>query len=489
MTESALLAVAGGGLGALIAEGLLRGLVAFAPPQLPRLDDVRAHSTLLYVAIAVTSISVFLFGVLPALASGGASSATTLRQDARSGQSTKRAQGIRKWLVASQMAIALVMLSGAGLVARSLLTLQRVHLGFRSEHLSILSLAFDWQRYDSTHTLLDFGERVERRLRAVPGIIGVTPVLAPPFQGPNINIAAFQAEGHAPGINNPVIPWEATSYQYFSTVGTPILQGRSFMESDDARGTLVAVVSESVAHRFWPAQNPIGQRIRFDPDAFPGAATSFYAWRTVVGVVADTRFRELRRTSPTVYLPWQQWGAWPGTFVAVRSAGSIGGLASAVRSALRDVDPTMALWKVRTMDELLGGPLGEPRLTAVLLTAFGGVALLLAAVGLYGAMSSVVREQTREIGIRMALGATGRSIRRAVLRQALVVAGWGAGVGLIAALAAMRLLRSLLFGVAPSDPLTLGVVTLGLLVVAAAAAYLPGRRATQVEPVRALQAE
>ena len=270
--------------------------------------------------------------------------------------------------------------------------------------------------------------------------------------------------------------------------------GAEYLPGNDREDApLVVVVSQSVAHRFWPGQDPIGKRIRASLSVLSPATANlrdepYFAWRTVVGLVSDTRFRTLREASPMVYFPWQQNDVWQGS-IAVRSTGDPVRLGAAVRSTVKEFDPTIAVYGSRSMDELLAGPLAEPRLTALLLTAFGAVALVLAAVGLFGAMSSAVREQTREIGIRVALGATPALIRGSVLRRAFALIGAGIAAGLVVALATTWLLQSLLFQVSPADPMTLLIVCVVLLGVAGVAAYLPARRATRIDPIVALRAE
>jgi predicted permease len=267
---------------------------------------------------------------------------------------------------------------------------------------------------------------------------------------------------------------------YFRTIGIPLLRGRGFLDSDRAEGPLVAVVSEAVARRVWPNENPVGKRIRYW-----GADSA--TWRTVVGVAGDIRYRSLREPNPSVYIPWRQ-GYWQGGF-AIRTTGSLGAVLPALRREIRAVDPQLSLWHARTMDDLLAGPLAQPRLSAMLLSGFGLAALLLAAVGLYGVMASAVREQTRELGIRMALGATAGRVRRDVLGRALGVTVVGAVIGVAGALASSRLFTALLFEVSPTDPLTLAGVCALLVGVGGAAAYLPARRATKVDPARALRAD
>jgi putative ABC transport system permease protein len=495
VTESAILAVAGGTLGVTCAAAMLRAFVALAPPKMPHLDDVRLHGSLLGAAIGITSVAVLFFGVVPALVAARGSTESPLRRDARSGMETRRRRLTRQWLVASQVALALVMLSGAGLLARSLLGLEQLRLGYQTAHLSILSLALDWTKYDSTGKIGPLIEQLEQRVRTVPGVAAVTPILMPPFLGTNVWHPPFEAEGQTADASGsyPDFPVEIAGVQYFRTFDIPVVRGRGFTENDRENAPLVVVVSQSVARRFWPGQDPVGKRIKISPSMLsPSDEKSrdepYFAWRTVVGLVPDTRFRTLRDASPMVYFPWQQYEFWQGN-IAVQATGETGALAAAVERSLKLLDPTLLPYGMRSMDQLLGGPLAEPRLTALLLTAFGVVALVLAAVGLFGAVSSAVREQTREIGIRVALGATPALIRGSVLRRAFTLIGVGIAVGLAVALVTTRLLQSLLFQVSPADPITLVIVCVVLLGVAGVAAYLPARRATRIDPIAALRAE
>ena len=287
---------------------------------------------------------------------------------------------------------------------------------------------------------------------------------------------------------------EVAGPDYFHTFDIPILRGRGFVDTDREGAPDVVVVSESVARQAWPGEDPIGKRIRVSPPANPSPATRAspyfvqYDWRTVVGVVPDTHFRTLRDAAPMLYVPWRQFDGWQGAF-AVRTRGGDASLPAEVRRVVHDVDPTLTVFGVRTIDDLLDTPLAEPRLSALLLSTFGLVALVLAAVGLYGVMATAVREQTREIGIRMALGATPAIVRGSVLRRATIVAGAGAIVGLTITLAATRFLRSLLFHVSPTDPVSLAGASCVLLAVACAAALLPARRATRIDPADALRSE
>jgi predicted permease len=336
----------------------------------------------------------------------------------------------------------------------------------------------------------DYGDDAKRsafldalfaRVTAIPGVRAVTPVLIPPFLGPNFWTGVWQVDwqSRADAEKNPSLPEEEGGPDYFRTFDIPIVRGRSFLETDRENSPKVVVISESAAHRYWPGQDPIGKRMRYDSDSEP--------WRTVVGVAGESHFRSLREAVPMVYLPWRQ-AIWQG-YIAIRTTTNLGTVLPGIRRAIGEADPRVTLWLARTMDDYVGEQLVQPRLSALLLSAFGLVALLLAAIGLYGVMASAVSDQTREIGVRMALGATPDRLRRDVLGRALTVAGAGTVVGLGCAIATSKLIASLLYQVSPTDPITLVGACATLLAIALLAAYIPARRATRIEPARALRAE
>ncbi len=480
LIESGLLAGAGGLLGLVCAEIGRRALVAAAPSRLPRLDAVRVAGLPVGTVAGIALLSVLLFGVVPALTAVRRNPTGPIRLDERSGRSTRRGRSIRQLLVASQIALAVLMLAGAGLLARTLQRLETVDLGYRSDHLSFLPLTFPPSEYATErkwHAMLD---ALLSHLAVAPGVTAATPVIVPPFLGPNVWTRVFQAEGQsdAEAATNPMTPIEAGGPDYFRAFNIPIVRGRAFLDTDREQGPDVAVVSAALARQYWPGQDPVGKRIKFVGDSM---------WRTVVGVAGDIRYRALRQATPTVFVPWRQY-AWQG-FMVVRTTTPLARTLGAIRSAVRGANPRVTVWRAQTMDELLDGPLAQPRLNALLLSGFGLVALVLAAIGLYGIMASAVREQTREIRVRMALGASPDRVRGEVLGRALRVAGIGAAVGVGGALVAARLVASLLFEVSPFDPVALAGACAVLFAVAALAAYLPARRATRIAPASALRSD
>jgi putative ABC transport system permease protein len=482
VVECVLLGAAGGVLGLVVGEVARRALVVAAPSQLPRLDAVRVTGAPFGVAVAVTLVCILLFGILPVLAGARGDAASQLRLDTRSGRSTRGRRTLRQVLVGAQVALALILLAGAGLLGRSLQRLQSLNLGFRADHLSVLFVTAPHAKYPDSPHMYALWEAIAPRLDAVAGVTGVAPIVASPLAGLVVMLAPWQSDQQsvAEVAHSPLISFEEGAPESFRVLGIPILRGRGFLDSDREGSQLVAVVSAAVAQRYWPGQDPIGKRIRV-------STATPQPWRTVVGVVGDTRWRSLRDEAPLIYLPYRQW-FWQG-YVAMRSTTPLAALLPSIRRAVKDVDPDAVVWTARTMDEYLDKPLAEPRMSALIVSTFGLVALFLAAVGLYGVMASAVREQTRDIGVRMALGATSNQVQREVLRRAMVVSVAGAAVGILGAVAASRVIASLLFEVSPTDPVSLVSACAILLVVAAVAAYLPAYRASRVDPARALQAE
>jgi predicted permease len=480
MIESVALAALSGILGLLVAEVAQRVLVANAARQIPNLDVVRAAGLPIGAAAALALLAVLLFGIVPALAAVHRNPTSPLGLGVRAGGITRQRRRLRQLLVASQVALALIMLTGAGLLTRSLVRLETLNLGFRTDHLILVSVINSMKNVETLADVLALYDKVAPHLRSVPGVTAMTPVELPPFYGANVFTGPWEAEGQTEAQTNatPNIPIESGGSEYFRTLGIPIIRGRGFVDADRENAPQVAVVSQSVARMFWQDQDPVGKRLRFRHDT---------VWRTVVGVAGDIHYRVLREATPTVFLPFRQY-FWQGGFV-LRSALTPAALLPSIRRAVAEGDPASSVWELKTMDEFVAGPLAEPRLSTFVLTMFGLVALALAAVGLYGVMASAVREQTRDIGVRMALGATPQRVRGEVLQRAMLVSLGGAAVGIVGALAGSRIIASLLFEVSPTDPVALLVACGVLLAVAGLAAYVPAYRASRIDPSRALQGE
>lgn len=487
LVEAFAIATVGGVLGGLLAIALLRFLVAHAPPKLPRLDQIQLAGAPATTAVLVTTVAVLLFGLAPALLAARRNLASPLRLDSRAGGETRRGRRVRQSLVASQIALAVVMLAGAGLLARSLARLERQDTGFISDHLSVVWYSWNVRRYDSLPKMLALGDRLVQRIEDIPGVSSATQIVVPPMVGNGIWRVPIDTENRASDdATDRTFVAEFCGPECFRTFGIAQLRGRGFTAGDRQGAPLVAVVSESVARRLWPGQDPMGKRLRISVGSGYNLGGGD-AWRTVVGVVGDTHLRTLREATPTVFFPSLQ-GFWQG-HVAIRSSAKLAALVPALLAAGHDVDPGLELWHPQTMDEVLAEPLAQPRLSALLMSSFGLVALALAAIGLFGVMASLVHDRTREFGIRMALGATPGRVRREVLARAATVAGAGVAVGLAGAFAISHLMTSLLFQVSPTDPIALVGACVVLLAVAGAAAYLPARRATAIDPAEALRAD
>ena len=483
--ENAILGTLGGALGFLTALAALQLVRAAAPPQVPRIDALGSWGAPLAAAASITLFALMVFGVLPSFVASRIRSYAVLRSDSRSGAESRSTRRARQWLVAMQIALAVVVLNGAGLLVRTLGQLESMDLGYRADHLSILSFTAARGALPPGVASGEAGKAFIRRVEATPGVVAATPILSEPFIGQSLYIRKL-ARVEQPVTEreqNPFVPFEWVGPGYFRALAIPILRGRGFTTSDTRGSERVAVVNETLARQLWPNEDALGKRI-----VLLTGGTGDTAF-TVVGIAADTRYRELRGVGPVAYFAWEQLdGGFPG-LLAVRTTRPLAAILPALRAAAHDIDSTLVVWKAQTMDQLLDAPLAQPRLSALLFSGFSVVALLLSAIGLYGVVSAGVRRQTRDIGVRMALGAMPGSIRRLVLAQVVGLVGIGVIAGLAGALATSRLLRSLLFQVSPMDPLTLAGVCVLLLAVATLAAYLPAERAARIDPVEALRAE
>ena len=503
LVESVLLAVAGGALGVWLARMILDALLRLAPSGLPRTDVIALAGTPLAIGALVTLVTVLLFGVAPSLVALRFDLASPLRSDARGGTEGRRVRKIRHALVGSQIALAVIVLAGAGLLVRSLERLASLDLGYETQHLTMLSIALPWSAYvtecrpvGTTLTASDSArwsrcigdrnyaahERVMESLREKQHVVALSPAGAPPFLGSNVWMGSFAAEGQSDedAKSNPWFGFDAVGPDFFRALGVSLVSGRVFTDADREDSPRVGIITEGVARRLWPQQSPIGKRFH---DAGQHSPDSLV---TVVGVVRDFHYRLHRESTPTIFRPYRQILA-QGYFV-MRTRGAQP-TEDAWRRTVEGAGAGATFVRAQAMDDLIAPQLLVPRFDALLLSTFALAALVLAAVGLYGIIASAVSQQTREFGIRMALGATPSAVRNMVMRQALIVAGAGTAIGLAFALGGSRLLTSMLFETRPSDPMTLVGVSALLLTTAACAAYIPARRATRIEPVRALRAE
>jgi predicted permease len=482
LAESLLLSLLAGLLAFAASGFLLRAVVELVPGGLPRLESVHADPLVVLFAFGVVLLAATLAGIAPVAFLSRIDLAAELQGARAVGSDARRG---RRGLVMAQVALAVTIVAAAGLLTRSLLWLQTVEMGLAADRLVFVELSpLPSEPGASARQREQFHDEVVAQLEAAPGIEGATPVHTPPFAGTGgWDLPVFTAEGQSLESveKNPAVNLEAVHAGYFSTFAVPLLQGRAFTHDDRSGAPEVAIVSEDLAARTWPGQDPLGKRLKF------GRPDSKEAWRTVVGVVRPTRYRELAEPRPTLYLPASQFIDEAGILV-LRSALPLSRVAELARAAVRSVEPSLQVTRVTSFAELAAAPLARPRFNAFLIGVFGTSALLLAAIGLYAVMAAYVRQRYAEIGVRMALGATASDVRSLVLGEGLRLAVTGAAIGSLGAIAAGRALRSLLFGVQPLDPLSLVGAAALLTFVATLACYVPARRATRLDPLAVLRA-
>src|SRR5437660_8000359 len=452
LTENALLALAGGALGLAVAAGAVRSFVAFAPAGVPRLDEIQVNATVLGGAVAVTRIAMLIFAVAPAVITSRVELERALRSDPRhsAGRRSRRAS---EALVAGQLALALLVLSAAGLIARSFIKLERAQLSFEPSHLLIGDLTLRYDRFDIAAKQRALLERLLLQVRAIPGVRGASPVVAVPFSGSGGWDGKPQAEGQSAeqAAANPMLNMEVVAPDYFAALRMPVRRGRVFTDADRAGARPVVVISESAARHYWGTADPIGKRL--------GIGENLERAATVVGVVPDTRYRDLRDARASIYFPLRQsFFPYMPMNLAIRTSGPPAELVRTIRRVIAETEPGVALASAAPFATYLEEPLAQPRLNALLLAVFAGAAVALAAVGLFGVMMTMVRQRTRELGVRVALGATGPDLRRMVIGRGLAVAAVGSVLGLAGALLTNRLLVAILYEVTPTDPGTLVTV-------------------------------
>jgi putative ABC transport system permease protein len=482
LSESLLIAVLGGAAGLFIGMWVTDGLVALAPPNVPRLGDVRLNETVLVFTLGVSVLTGLLFGLLPALQASGTNLQTVLKEGGRSSTGSMR-ERTRKVLLIAEVGLALVLLIGAGLMLRTVSRLMSVDPGFNAENLLTMRFILTESDYPEEKRRA-FYDECKGRIEALPGVEQAALTLSLPIDGSNWNSVFIAADKPVPPrAELPSSAFTPVSSNYFETLGVKMIKGRAFNESDQANSARVTVINETLARRIWPGEDPIGKQLK---QGWPESKTPM---REVIGVVSDVKLNGVDRATPLqAYLPLSQEPSRSLALVA-RTRGNPLAIASTVEQTIRSIDKNLPVFSTRSMDQLLGGAVAQQRLTMVLLAGFAVIALLLAAVGIYGVMSYAVTQRTREIGIRMAMGARQRDVLRLIVGQGMTLTVVGVAIGLGAAFGLTHLMSSLLFGVSATDPLTYGVLTVLLTLVALAACYLPARRATRVDPMVALRYE
>lgn len=479
LTESVLLAVIGGGAGLLLANWGMGSLLALAPEDLPRIKDVALDGRVLGFTLLVTLLTGIVFGLAPALQASRPNMNETLKEGGRG--TTGGHHRVRASLVVAEVAITLVVLVSAGLLIRSFIRLQQVNPGFNSTGALAVNISLPGRKYPNADQYSGFFTQLIEKTAALPGVVAVGATQSLPIQGDYL--LGFNIQGRppdAPGEDHST-NYYAVTPDYFKAMGITLIRGRLFTERDNSNAPRVAVINETMARRFFPDEDPIGKGINVTngPERF----------REIVGIVGDVKQYGLDQPSTLqTYEPFLQ-TPFSGVTLVVRAEGDPTALTAAIRGEVLSIDKDQPVSRIRTLDQIISGSFARQHFSMLLLGVFGAVALVLAAVGLYGVMSYAVTQRTHEIGIRMALGAKTGDVLRLVVGHGIILALIGVGIGLGVALAATRLMSGLLFAVSATDPLTFAGIPVLLTAVALGACMVPARRALKVDPMIALRYE
>ncbi len=482
LTESALLGAIGGAVGLLLAKWGMDALIGVSPVSLPRIGEVSLDWRVLGLTFGVALTTGVLFGLLPALQAANPNLNEALKDGGRGPADTARGKRVRNALVVAEVALALALLVGAGLMLRSFARLQQVNPGYNAENALTAGLSLPASRYKEGPQVIAFYQQLLDKVSTMPGAQSAGLVDALPLAGGNY--LSFVVEGRAlrPTDNQPDAEHRVVSPGYFKTMGIPLIRGRLLSDQDHAQTPIATVIGETMARRYFPNEDPIGKRINLgDPQTSP--------WRTIVGIVGDVRNEELSaEPNPQMYVSFAQLPR-QNLSLVVRGAGDPASLIAGVRSAVAELDRDLPLYNLRTLTQMLSESLARERFSLLLIVIFAGLALLLAGVGVYGVLAYSVTQRTHEIGVRLALGGSRRDVLRLVVGQGMKLVLVGIGAGLLAAFALTRLMAGLLYGVTATDPLTFAGVSVLLAGVALLACWIPARRATKVDPMIALRCD
>jgi len=489
LTECVILATIGGGLGVLIAAWSVSLLTGLHPAGIPRLDTVSVDGTVIAFTFSLAVLTGIIFGAFPAIhATRGLSGA--LKESGRGAVATRGGARMRNALVVAELALALTLLVGAGLLMRSFLRLQAVSPGFHPDHVLTFNVTLPNARYADDPPRVAFFDQLLPKLAALPGVRAVGAVMGVPLVGLQFSLS-FKVEGRppVPPAEEPSMQIRVASPGYFQTIGIPVKRGRAFTDDDRPGTQQVVVITESAAKQFFPNEDPIGKTITLGWGKTNKAGVHQAAGGRIVGIVGDVKDAGLNEpNAPQLYMPLRQWPiGWMS--IVMKTAVPPESLTQATRAVVYSIDPDLPSSNVSTLDHIVARSISQPRFYMLMLGTFAALALTLAAIGIFGVLSCAVSQRTREIGIRMALGAQERLVVRLIVRQAMMLVAGGLVCGTAAALFLSRTMTNMLFLVDPTDPVTFAAVAAVLSGVAMLASYLPARRATRVDPIIALRAE
>lgn len=479
LIETVLLAAAGGMVAIAVVRAGMSALLALAPGDMPRLAEVRADATVMGFTFLLALITGIAIGIVPAMAASRPELQTALKTAGRGATAGRGQRRVRSALVVVEVGLAVVLTLGAGLLLRSFLSVLAVDPGFQPDRLLTMQIALP-QKYQTPAQRLALYKDLFGRLAALPGVQSSGGTTRLPLGSTNVTTRVGVEGTDTPPAEWPEVEFRRAMHDYFEAMGIPLLRGRSFAESDDAAATPVVVINQTMARQLFPNGDPVGKRIRM------GAPTA--PWRTIVGVIGDVRHSGLETPpAPEMYMSYLQ-GPPTNPFIVIRTAGDPSALTATVRGEVRAIDKDIAAYDIRPMAQVRSESVGQRRFVLLLVAAFGALALIMAAVGVYGVMALIVTERTAEIGIRLALGAQPATVLRLVVTQGLTLAALGVAFGIAVSLTMTPLLTTQLFGIRPLDPVTMAAVPALLLTVAAVACYVPARRAMRIDPVNALRA-
>src|SRR2546427_10835518 len=488
LTESLLLSLIGGAIGLLLALWGVYLLVAFGPADLPRAKEVALDGRVLTFTLAVSLLTGIIFGLVPALQASRLDLNEALKESGRSATGRAGHRRLRSLLVVCEIALSLVLLVGAGLLMRSFLKLQAVNPGFNPNNVLTMKVSLHGPNYQKVGPIIAFHDQLLEKIKTLPGVQAVATRSHVPIAADDgyANLS-FAIEGRLPDAANRLTAfYNAVSPDYFQTMEIPVLKGRPFEARDDRKSQSVIIINETLARRYFPGEDPIGRRMTLN-DEDPKEED----WATIVGVVRDTKPRAVDLTAsavPEMYMPFAQQPE-SSTALMIRTTNNPASVAAAVRHEVQTLDKTQLVHSVRTLDSVMSEAVATPRFRTSLLGVFAFVALILAMVGIYGVMSYAVTQRTHEIGIRIALGARAADVLKLIVRNGMGPVLLGVALGLAGAVGLTRLMVSFLFGVTPTDALTLATVSVGLILVALIACCISARRATRIDPLVALRYE
>jgi putative ABC transport system permease protein len=483
LTESVLLSLVGGFLGILIAMWGVPALTSISASSIPRVEEVAVSFKASLFTLFISLATGILFGIAPALKSSSKRLIEDLKEGRRGATAGAMHQRLLNPLVAAEVALAVVVLVGAGLMVRSFISISGVAPGFNPKGVFTIGIGLTQPVYDDVQQQARFYERLTEKVRAIPGVESAAGINRVPLLGFNSSTSfTFQGKPVQEG-NEPTADCRIATPRYFKTMGIPLLKGREFTERDLKDAPEVVVINKAMAEQYLPGEDPIGKRLQIYPNP--------PRWREVVGVVGDVKLLGLDADiNPAIYAPLPQnpyAGAMRNSFLAVRTSGDPKSVATAIRSEMKTVDSGVPVAQVRLLEEIVADSVAPQRLNMWLLVAFGGLAALLAAVGIYGVMAYSVTERTHEIGVRMALGAGSTDMLRMVMLDGAKVTAAGVIVGLAAAFALTRVMSTLLFKVSAADPITFAGISALIVCVSVLASYIPARKASRVDPMVALR--